>query len=112
MLIFFATWCPPCREEIPEIIKIYDKFSKKDLEVLAINATGQDSIRKVKKIKKKYKIPYTILLDKKGSSFFNYKVSGIPTNIIIDKAGIIRYRDYTPPKNMRKLLKNLNKVKN
>lgn len=94
LLVFWATWCPYCVQEIPELNKIYQEYSGKGLEVWAINIKEEKS--KVSKFASKRGINYTILLDSTGGIASSYEIFGIPTNIIVDKKGIVRHNGKLP----------------
>jgi peroxiredoxin len=87
LLVFWATWCHYCVQEIPELKNLYNEFKDKDFEILAINI--QESKEKVKSFVNKNEIKYTVLLDD-GTIAKKYNIYGIPTNIIIDKKGNIK----------------------
>jgi len=95
LLVFFATWCPPCMKEVPELIKIQNEYADKGLKLIAVSVDNTSGV--VKKTAKKKGINYIVWHDasKEGSSL--YKVMGIPTNILINKAGEIIYREHYPP---------------
>lgn len=86
---FWATWCPPCRESIPFLQKMHDKYSKKGLVVAGISL--DDNIQEVKTYAKNNKLKYTLLLDKDKKAAKKYGVSSIPTIFLIDKSGKIKY---------------------
>jgi peroxiredoxin len=95
LLVFFATWCPPCRKEVPELIALNDKYKDKGLRLVA---TSLDNSSKVLPgFITKNKITYTVWHDGNNEGAQLYEVRGIPTNILIDKTGTIRYREHTPP---------------
>ncbi len=86
-LNFWATWCPPCKAEMPDIEKLYQETKDSDLVILAVNVgedkkTVQDFI-----VKNKYNFP--VLLDVKGEISQLYQVSGIPTSYFIDTNGFL-----------------------
>lgn len=86
---FWATWCPGCREEMPELDRFVAKHGK-NVGFYAINL--QETPEKVKAFmeKNQYKIP--VLLDHDGAVGRKFQVNVIPTTIVIDKTGIIKYR--------------------
>lgn len=63
MLVFWATWCPVCEEEIPRLKEIYETFHPKGLEILAINVGVNDSVRKVTRYVNKHKIMYPVIFE-------------------------------------------------
>ncbi len=95
LMVFGATWCPACRHEIPLLKEYYNEFKDDGLEVLNIDI--QESKKKVGSFVEKNKINYPVVLDSMAKVATLYKVRGIPLNIIIDKDGIIKYRENIPP---------------
>jgi peroxiredoxin len=86
---FWATWCGPCKKEIPELINVFKKYNSKGLEVLAIS-TDRSGQSAVKPFVEAAKIPYRILLDQSGEVFSRkYKGTGIPYGFLLNKDGII-----------------------
>ena len=103
LLVFGATWCPSCRHEIPLLKEFYTELKDKGLNVLSIDI--QESAKKVKSLVDKKKINYPVVLDSKADVARLYKVIGIPLNIVLDKNGVIVYKDNRPPD--KELLKKL-----
>jgi peroxiredoxin/outer membrane lipoprotein-sorting protein len=88
LLDFWATWCGPCRIEMPNIQKIHHEFKDKGLVVLGINQG--ETAKVVQPFLKRNGFDFRILLDQARSVSQKYQVSGIPTRFIIDKEGTIR----------------------
>ncbi len=103
LLVFGATWCPACRHEIPLLKEYYSELKDDGLNVLGIDI--QESAKKVKSLVDKHGINYPVVLDSKADVARRYKVLGIPLNIVLDKSGVIVYKENSPPD--RKLLKEL-----
>ncbi len=103
LLVFSATWCPACRHEIPLLKEYYGEFKDDGLEVLNIDI--QESKKKVSSFVGKNKINYPVILDSTAKVATLYKVRGRPLNIILDKDGIIKYRENAPPS--KEILKKL-----
>lgn len=84
----WATWCPPCVEEMPSMQKLYNEFNGKNFEILAvsIDAAGVDAVAP---FMKKHKLSFPALMDPKGTIKSMYRVTGIPESFIIDKQGIL-----------------------
>ena len=101
-LIFWATWCPACKEEIPKLKEIYSQFKSKGLTMLAINVGINDSAKKAALYKEKHNLPYPVLFDNDSLVTKLYNVMGTPTMIIIDKSGIIRYRSSVAPDDLNR----------
>ncbi|MGR3302066.1 MAG: TlpA family protein disulfide reductase [Candidatus Scalindua sp.] len=106
LLVFGATWCPSCRHEIPILKKYYNELKDDGLNVLAIDI--QESEKKVKSFVEKQQINYPVVLDSTAKTARLYKVVGIPLNVILDKNGVIVYKQNRPPDKeiLEKLLKN------
>jgi peroxiredoxin len=103
LLVFGATWCPSCRHEIPLLKEFHTEFKDKGLNVLGIDI--QESVKKVKSLVDKKKINYPVVLDSKADVARLYKVMGIPLNIVLDRNGVIVYKEHKPPD--KELLKKL-----
>jgi peroxiredoxin len=81
---FWATWCPPCRKEMPDLDSLYRQFQKQGLVILAIS---DEDVAKVKPFIAEYGFSYTVLLDpgRKVNTLFH--VMGIPKTFIYDRSG-------------------------
>ena len=88
VLNFWATWCSPCRVEIPHLEALYTKYKDQGLVVIGMNT--ETDYMKVKRFAEP-QISYTVLLDG-GTQAQGYDVSGIPCTYYIDREGIIRHR--------------------
>ena len=92
VLNFFATWCPPCRAEIPELIKIYQSHQEKGVVVLGISLDTDDLPQGLAKFVKNMKISYPVLMG--GMEMADrYQIRGVPTTLIISREGQI-YKRY------------------
>ncbi|OEH92485.1 TlpA disulfide reductase family protein [Bacillus solimangrovi] len=92
ILNFWATWCPPCKEEMPEMQKFYEENKDNDVIVLAVNAT-QTEIRAsdVQDFVNEYELTFPILLDEEGIVNTDmYHVVTLPTTFFIDSNGIMQ----------------------
>jgi peroxiredoxin len=81
---FWATWCPPCRKEMPDLDALYSRFRKKGLVVLAIS---DEDAGKVTPFLNEHKVAYPILLDKDRAVNKLYGVEGIPKSFVYDREG-------------------------
>lgn len=87
----WASWCPPCREEMQAIQAAYKKYQAKGLVVLAIDFTIQDDLTYVKSFVQELKLSFPILLDETGDvSTGLYGVIGLPTSFFIDTQGVLQ----------------------
>jgi peroxiredoxin len=92
-LNFWASWCPPCRAEIPDFVDIYEKYKSRGLEILGISLDTKDKSAIVE-FAQNFKINYPIVLESKKETeklLDDFKPGQfIPTTFIIDKRGRIR----------------------
>ena len=94
MINFWATWCPPCRAEMPDMQRFYEKS---DVVILAVNQTkSETSVGKVQDFTDKLGITYPILLDQEGEIDRLYRIQPLPTTYMIDPNGVIRFKTYGP----------------
>jgi len=89
ILNFWASWCPPCKAEMPAFQKASQEYSDTELQIIAINATSQDSLSDVKQFVDQHGITFPIPLDQTGSVSRDYLVHSLPTTYFIDQNGII-----------------------
>lgn len=93
LLNFWATWCPPCRREMPDFIDVYNEYRDQDFIVVGV---GIDDQKKISEFIKKLGVNYPILVGGKSAMQVSYQYGNhhgaLPYSIIIDKQGIIRYR--------------------
>jgi len=87
ILNFWATWCPPCRSEMPSMETLYQRFKNDGLEILAVN-TGEDS-NTVRQFIQNNRYTFPVPLDTSGRVSALYGVQAIPTSYIIDRTGKI-----------------------
>lgn len=110
LLNFWASWCPPCKSEIPDLNEFYKEHKKENVTVLSINMTyAEESKQAVHTFRDMYKINYPILLDQSGNIAKLYRIITIPTSYFIDANGIIRKRIIGPlqKENIENLIKTL-----
>ncbi len=86
---FWATYCGPCRQEMPTMNKMMKKMGSVPFKILAVDMG--ESKAEVKKFVSEVKPRFTILLDEAGDSITSWKVFAVPSNFIIDPQGKIRY---------------------
>ena len=93
ILNFWASWCAPCREELPFLEKNWKKYEEK-INFVGINT--MDSKEEALKTLKKYEISYLNLYDLNGKTSNNYEVTALPVTLFIDKKGSIIKKNYGP----------------
>ena len=90
MLNFWATWCPPCRNEMPYLQQIYEEWQDKGLVILTINL--RESTYTVRQFMQDNNYSLPVLLDTNGNVSNKYDVAAIPTTFFIDEYGVIQAR--------------------
>jgi peroxiredoxin len=86
-LNFWATWCTPCRIEMPAMEKLYNKFKSREFDMVAVSL--KESVKDVRSFFKQNKLTFTALVDPKGKVAQKLRVISIPTTLIINKEGLI-----------------------
>lgn len=109
-LNFWATWCPPCREEMPYIDELYKEYNenKDDVVILGVstpNVGREGSTEHVKNFLEKEKYSFPVVFDEKSPMVFEYGINAFPSTFIIDKEGYIA--NYIPGAMSKKTMKNL-----
>jgi len=90
MLNIWASWCPPCKAEMPSMESAYQKYQDQGFVVLAVNATHQDSATDAAAFINQSGFTFPVLLDSKGVASNLYQLRSLPTSFFIDKEGVIR----------------------
>jgi len=90
MINFWATWCAPCRQEMPHLAKLYDKYRGSGFELLAVNVDEEQA--KAMGLAQKLNLKFPVLFDgeKKQVSGL-YDLKAMPSTVIIDRDGRVRY---------------------
>ena len=86
----WATWCPPCRAEMPAIERVYKDYKDQGLVVLAVNMTAQDTPSNIAPFIDEYGLTFPVLLDEDNSVASAYQLRSLPSSFFIDRDGIIR----------------------
>lgn len=89
LLNFWASWCPPCRREMPAMQNAYNQYKDEGFVILAINSTNQDDIDTASTFVSDLGITFPILLDTYGQASKDYQVRSLPTSFFIDQNGTI-----------------------
>ena len=91
LLNFWATWCSPCKREIPSLDRLYQMRKDKGFEIVAVNAE-RASASQIASFAEKYRMSFPILLNPQRDVGSKYWVRAIPTSFLLDKNGVIRWK--------------------
>lgn len=93
LINFWATWCPPCRIEMPSMWRLKNKFRDKPFEVLAVDM-GEEKVTITTFMPDKMERDFVVLMDMEGKALKDWKIFAFPTSFLIGKKGKIRYALY------------------
>lgn len=92
LLNVWATWCPPCRQELPELRAIQTDHGGDDFSVLGVSIDREGDAKKVRHLAKTFDLNYPVILDPSSRSIDAYEIRGYPTSFVIGRDGMIRWR--------------------
>ena len=101
LLNFWATWCGPCRVEMPAMEELYRMFQRKDFEILAVS-TDAEGVSVTKPFQQKNRLTFPILHDSDYRVGLTYGARSLPMTFMVDRQGIVRHqifgaRDWSAP---------------
>ncbi len=88
---FWATWCVPCRAEMPHLVAAYEKHKADGFVLLAINATTQDDAAAIQPFVKAFGMMFPVLLDSDGVAWRAFRLRGLPSSYFVNAQGILRF---------------------
>lgn len=102
LIFFWTTWCPYCLKDLKILNNNSKELQEEGVELLAIDVG--ESAPRVDRVVKKYNLIFKVLLDKDSSVTDSYQILGVPTFVIVDKKGYIRFLDnYFPQEEVKKI---------
>jgi cytochrome c biogenesis protein CcmG/thiol:disulfide interchange protein DsbE len=90
VLNFWASWCPPCRAEMPAMNTVYQKFHDQGLVVLGVNTTYQDDEASARTALRDWGLTFPIVFDRDGTPSRQYRIQAMPTTFFVGRDGVIR----------------------
>ena len=96
MINFWASWCEPCRKEFPLLDQIYKKYKAVGFTLIGVNV--EPDVKDAESFIAKTPVSFPIAFDKDSAASKLYRVSGMPTTVLIDRKGVLRWvhRSYAP----------------
>ena len=90
LLNFWATWCEPCRKEMPTMVRLHNEFKTKGFEIVAVNVKDKrsDALTFIKKMK----MNFPVMMDPEGEAGLLYGAFGMPITYLIDDKGLVMAR--------------------
>jgi cytochrome c biogenesis protein CcmG/thiol:disulfide interchange protein DsbE len=89
-LNFFATWCGPCREEMPAMERLHRLYRERGLAVLAVDV--RESAKTVRDFVRELKLTFPVVLDDDGTLSLKYGVRALPVSFLVNRDGLIVWR--------------------
>lgn len=96
LLNIWATWCHPCRDEIPELREIHAKYRDRGLELVGVSVDADGAEEHIKEFMKEFEMTYPVWLDPGERISTQFLTIGVPTTFLIDKQGVLRWRKTGP----------------
>jgi peroxiredoxin len=92
MINFWATWCGPCRQEMPLLDDLYDRYERVGFQLLGVNI--DDDPRRAMEMAEELGISFPVLFDDRKEVSELYRVEAMPVTVILDREGVVRYTHY------------------
>jgi peroxiredoxin len=89
MLNFWASWCAPCRQEMPQLDRLYEKYHAAGFQLLGVNV--DEDVRNAAGVSSKLGLHFPVLLDTEKRVSHLYDLSTMPSTVLIDRDGRVRY---------------------
>ena len=90
LLNVWATWCVPCRVEMPSMERLHQHFAGSDLHVVAVSIDRPGFEREIRDFVREYGLTFEVLYDPGGTIATTYETTGVPYSFVIDRSGTIR----------------------
>jgi peroxiredoxin len=91
LINFWATWCGPCRQEMPLLDEIYGKYRRAGLVLFSVNLDEESNLDSAREMAKTLRVSYPVLFDARKEVSRAYQASTMPLTVLIDREGVVRY---------------------
>ncbi|MEO5566965.1 MAG: TlpA disulfide reductase family protein [Gemmatimonadaceae bacterium] len=92
LLNVWATWCGPCRKEIPELRALHATYKDRGLELIGVSVDADGTDETIKEFLTEFKMDYAIWRDPNEAVSATFRMAGVPATFLIDRRGIIRWK--------------------
>lgn len=96
LLNVWATWCHPCRDEIPELRTIHKKYEQRGLHLVGVTVDAEGAEENIREFMKEFEMTYPVWLDPAERISTQFLVVGVPATFLIDRRGVLRWRKTGP----------------
>jgi thiol-disulfide isomerase/thioredoxin len=91
LINFWATWCGPCRQEMPLLDEIYGKYRRAGLVLFSVNLDEANNLDAAREMATTLRVSYPVLFDERKEVSRAYQASSMPLTVLIDREGVVRY---------------------
>jgi cytochrome c biogenesis protein CcmG, thiol:disulfide interchange protein DsbE len=96
LLNVWATWCHPCRDEIPELQALHERYGGRGLELVGVSVDAEGNDDGIRAFMQEFKMTYPVWRDPDERISTQFLVIGVPATFLIDKGGVLRWRKTGP----------------
>lgn len=96
LLNVWATWCHPCRTEIPELLTIYEKYKSRGFTLVGVTIDVDGAEDAIRSFMDEFRMTFPVWHDREESVLTRFRAIGVPSTFLIDKDGILRWRKLGP----------------
>jgi cytochrome c-type biogenesis protein len=96
LLNVWATWCHPCRDEIPELQVIHERYKSRGLELVGVSIDADGTDDAIREFMKDFRMTYPVWRDPDERVSTEFLVVGVPATFLIDRDGVLRWRKTGP----------------
>jgi cytochrome c biogenesis protein CcmG, thiol:disulfide interchange protein DsbE len=96
LLNVWATWCAPCREEVPALQELYEAYGPQGFEVVGVSVDAPGEQEAIRRFVREFDVTYPIWFDEAGTVAPTFRTIGVPSTFLIDREGIITWKHLGP----------------
>lgn len=96
LLNVWATWCHPCREEIPELQQLHQRYRERGLELIGVSVDAEGNDEGIQAFAKEFQMTYPIWRDPGERISTQFLILGVPATFLVDRSGVLRWRKTGP----------------